>query len=294
MSEESVFVTAPSVDEAVIIGLTRLAATRDEVEIEILDEGSRGFFGLGTREASVRLTRRPPIVEEELALPSERESSTVTIPESEPVVEVSAPSLETPVVKEQPASMQIVASEQVIKSAPTHGEEPEAPPRHQRSERSDGLDRALVEKMANDVAKNLFTGLNVSYSLSWEREDRPTLWVSLRGSDADMLVGPRSQTLNSVQYLFRSLLHRLADGNYNVVVDADGYRKRRQRSLESLARKLANQAVDTQRPVKMRAMPAHERRLIHILLRQDKRVKTESSGRGRDRAITIVPDEQAR
>ncbi|MFZ5501379.1 MAG: Jag N-terminal domain-containing protein, partial [Candidatus Micrarchaeota archaeon] len=58
-SEESMEVSAPSVDEAIIIGLTRLGVTRDEVEIHVLDEGSRGFFGIGSREAVVRLTRRP-------------------------------------------------------------------------------------------------------------------------------------------------------------------------------------------------------------------------------------------
>lgn len=292
MSEESVVVTAPSVDEAVIIGLTRLAAMRDEVEIEVLDEGSKGIFGLGMREASVRLTRRAPVVEEEPA----------PVPEPVPEVAASAPEIvvaaevlppETPAVEEPPSSSPDVSPEPVVEPVQTPVAAPEKPRRRPRSERSGGLDRDLIEKTANDVAQNLFAGLNVTYTLSWETEDRPTLWISLRGGDADMLVGPRSQTLNSVQYLFRSLLHRLADGNYNVVVDADGYRKRRQRSLESLARKLANQAVDTQRPVRMRAMPAHERRLVHILLRKDDRVKTESSGRGRDRAITIVPVEQS-
>jgi spoIIIJ-associated protein len=58
MVEDSMEITAPSVDEAIILGLTRMAVTRDDVVIETLDEGSRGFLGLGARQARVRLTRR--------------------------------------------------------------------------------------------------------------------------------------------------------------------------------------------------------------------------------------------
>jgi spoIIIJ-associated protein len=284
------------VDEAIILGLTRLVATRDEVDIEVLHEGSRGFLGLGMREASVRLTRRPDVVEEEVTLPPEPAPAAV-ISESVPAVVTTAPAPETPVVEEEVVSVQVESpvSAPMAETKPLPVEKTEKAPRHPRRERtSEGLDRGLVEKTASDVAQNLFAGLSIQFSMSWEQEDRPTLWISLKGRDADTLVGPRAQTLNAVQYLFRSLLHRLADGNYNVVVDADGYRKRRQRSLESLARKLANQAVNSGRSIKMRPMPAHERRVVHILLRKDKRVKTESAGRGRDRAITIVPNKRKR
>lgn len=291
--EESVVITALSVDEAIILGLTRLAATREEVEIEVLDEGSRGFLGLGTREAAVRLTRRP---------------AAVVAPPSPPVVEepVAATPVSTPVASETSPAPEAVAeagavapsaeveigTPQVVPPAPVPPL-PETPAksrrRPHREQKLDNLNRELLEKTAMDVSKHLFAGLNIQFSMSWEQESRPTLWISVRGADADMLVGPRAQTLNAVQYLFRSLMHRLEDGNYNVVVDADGYRKRRQRSLESLARKLANQAVSSGHAVKMRPMPAHERRFVHILLRKDDRVKTESTGKGRDRAITIVP-----
>lgn len=154
---------------------------------------------------------------------------------------------------------------------------------------SGALDRALVEKTALEVAENLFAGFNIQCAVSWEQEDRPALWISLRGKDADVMVGPRAQTLDSVQYLFRTLLHRMTEGDYNVVLDAGGYRKRRQRSLESLARKMADQAVKSGRIVRMKPMPAHERRVIHMVLRKDKRVKTESAGKGHERAITIMP-----
>jgi spoIIIJ-associated protein len=315
-SEESTAVadvTAASVDEAIILGLTRLVATRDEVDIEVLDEGSRGFLGIGARDAHVRITRRvqeatPADSQPELQ-PSIPEPEPVThpepepeIPEPEPVTPESKPSPVTPTLKSEPEPETAVkitppveeaaATPEPVapaKSVSTPKPTPVEPQEKPRTERSSTLDRTLVEKTALEIAENLFAGFNIQYSVSWEQEDRPALWISLRGKDADVMVGPRAQTLDSIQYLFRTLLHRLMEGDYNVVIDADGYRKRRQRSLESLARKMADQAVRSGRTVRMKPMPAHERRVIHIILRKDKRVKTESTGKGRERAITIVP-----
>jgi len=300
MSEEStamVVVTASSVDEAIILGLTRLVATRDEVDIEVLDEGSRGFLGIGAREARVQVTRRaqtvPPVVSHPEPQP--------VIPAPKPATPESKPAPATPMPKLEPekAVQAALPAEEVItppkpvtpvKPAPSPKLTPVELQEKPRTERPSGnLDRALVEKKALEVAENLFAGFSIQCSVSWEQEDRPALWISLRGKDADVMVGPHAQTLDSVQYLFRTLLHRMTEGDYNVVLDADGYRKRRQRSLESLARKMADQAVKSGRNVRMKPMPAHERRVIHMILRKDKRVKTESSGKGHERAITIIP-----
>lgn len=308
--------TAASVDEAIILGLTRLVATRDEVEIEILDEGSRGFFGIGAREARVRVRRRAQVATavvsqpEPEPMPSEPQLPTVS-PEPKPVLEMAKAKPATPEPKPAPvapapkpepetaSTVALPAEEATVAPEPAASAKAVHPKKlapaklqeKSRGERpSSTLDRALVEKTAIEVAENLFAGFSIQCSVSWEQEDRPALWISLRGKDADVMVGPHAQTLDSVQYLFRTLLHRLAEGDYNVVLDADGYRKRRQRSLESLARKMADQAIKSGRTVRMKPMPAHERRVIHMILRKDKRVKTESTGRGRERAITIVPN----
>jgi spoIIIJ-associated protein len=152
-----------------------------------------------------------------------------------------------------------------------------------------GLDRDRLEYIARDIASHLLPNIDVEVSIEWLEEDRPTMWISLEGKDADSLVGPRARNLHSVQYLFRSLIYHELDGEYNVVVDADGYRKRRRRSIESLAEEKADRAVELGRTVRLRPMPAHERRIVHITLRKDDRVATESVGRGRDRAVTIIP-----
>jgi spoIIIJ-associated protein len=131
--------------------------------------------------------------------------------------------------------------------------------------------------------------MQVRVKRTWKDEQRPTLWVSLQGKDASSLVGRRGRTLDSIQYLMRALVRNRVSGNFNLVVDADGYRRRRYRSLRRLAHRMAEKAVETGQSVRLRPMPARERRIIHVALREDQRVRTQSSGSGRSRAVTVYP-----
>ena len=321
-SENSVVVDAPSVEEAIIIGLTRLTATRDEVDIEVVDEGSRGFLGIGSREARVRVSRKPA---EAVRMDREdgRPTPVETAPEPEP--EVEAEPVETiepevveatpePQVTDEIATAEVATAEEapapeVVAPREPRRERPSSrrrsgerssrrsddtrrPPRAQRTGSSD-LDRDRLEPIAKAIISNLLPGMEIETSVEWVEEDRPTLWISLGGRDADALVGPRARNLHAAQYLIRALIYRQLDGDYNVVVDADGYRKRRRRSIEALAESKAERAVELGRTIRLRPMPAHERRIVHITLRQDERVTTESVGKGRDRAVTIVPNVQS-
>jgi len=321
-SDDSVIVTAPSVDEAIIVGLTRLAASRDEVEIEVLDEGSRGFLGIGMREAKVKVTRvdrtadaQPhpgsAVVPQSVVLPAPDEESLGSRPAEEAEAEVQPePMAEQAALPEAsvaapddveaelapPATVDTVMAEAQARAATGLDTEAQAqggpattsvesPPTH-----SDGLDRIQLEAAAREIIANLLPGLSIDVDIEWVDEESPTLWVSLGGRDAELLVGPRARHLHALQYLFRALIYHRMDGSYNIVVDADGYRKRRRRSLESLAKEKADRAVESGTRIRLRAMPAHERRIIHMVLRDDERVSTESVGRGRDRAVTIIPE----
>jgi spoIIIJ-associated protein len=325
-SENSVVVAAPSVEEAIIIGLTRLTATRDEVDIEVLDEGNRGFLGIGAREARVRVTLKPPApARTEPEQPSPVTTEPVAEAEGEAEVEVAAQpepaqAVEPTAAHETPqppvAELSEVEAATISESETAPASEPESErpverrprerpsrPTERPSRRREGagraprsqrqpaqeLDRARLEPIAKEITSNLVPGLDIDISIEWVEEERPTLWICLGGRDADALVGPRARNLHAAQYLIRALIYRRLDGDYNVVVDADGYRKRRRRSLESLAESKADRAVELGRTIRLRPMPAHERRIVHITLRQDERVVTESVGKGRDRAVTIVP-----
>ncbi len=99
MSEESVVVTAPSVDEAVIIGLTRLAATRDEVDIRNSRRGKSWYFWVGGARSPRSVDATPAsLLTEKVSPMHEPVSAVVTVPEPEPIVETPAPQPEAPVV----------------------------------------------------------------------------------------------------------------------------------------------------------------------------------------------------
>lgn len=320
-TEERVDSAAPTVEEAIILGLARLGATRDEVEIQVLDAGSRGFLGLGAREAQVRLILRPAAPVPEAPVPPSPAPSApvpslpvppapvVPVPEpvAPPVTPVASPATPPLQAPSQPAAAPVAARPSAPRPHPAarSGQrkprpKPETPPPPTRAEPQEpvpdlsGLDRALIERVTLEVAQQLFGSLRLHFVLNWRQEERPTLWLSLRGGDAEELVGPGARTLDELQYLVRLLVHRLADGNYNLVVDADGYRERRRSNLEAMARKAADRAVQSGRTVRLRSMPASERRLIHMTLQADPRVQTESIGTGHDRAVTIIPRSKER
>jgi spoIIIJ-associated protein len=117
----------------------------------------------------------------------------------------------------------------------------------------------------------------------------PTMVLNLTGDDLGILIGRRGETLGALQYVLRLMVsHRLKHWT-NVVVDVENYRVRRLHALESLARRVAEEVVRTGRSQAMEPMPADERRLVHIALRNHPKVTTQSVGEGERRKVTVVP-----
>ncbi len=324
-SEEWVEITAPTVEEATIMGAARLGVSRDQVIVEVLDAGSKGFLGLGAREARVRISARPapaPVVRPEPVKPAVTEPRPEPAPvvkprpEPAPVASDAAPvlraSVESPVARSEPRvpvarprpearpeapaarveSAPRVRTESAPRSFAPRPAHVEAVGEGEEGGEADSLipvDRERVGQEVLTVAESLFAMLRLQKTIEWREEERPTLWLSLRGGDAEMLVGPHARTLDEIQYLVRTLVHRQVEGDYNLVLDADGYRERRRSSLQAMARKAADRAVQSGRTVHLRPMPPNERRLVHMTLQEDSRVRTESVGVGRDRAVTIIP-----
>jgi spoIIIJ-associated protein len=202
-------IIAPTINEAIEKGLADLELTRDEVDIEILDEGSRGLFGLGSHQARVRLVVKQ------------------TMPEAGKE-EVSSASSE----------------EEYIEEAQ---EEPTVKP--------------IRIPPAN------------------AKEEIP------------LHVGKRSETLNALQYISRLIVSKELGENVTLVIDVEGYRSRRERQLRQLAHRMAEQAVKTGRKQILEPMPPNERRIIHMELREDAHVTTESFGEEPHRKVSIIPKE---
>lgn len=117
----------------------------------------------------------------------------------------------------------------------------------------------------------------------------PTIGLNVLGDDLGMLIGRRGEHLAQLQYLINLLVNRRIGHWTRVAVDIEGYKRRREESLIGLAERVARQVARSGRPIQLEPMPANERRIIHIALRNDPEVMTESSGEGDLRRVAVQP-----
>jgi spoIIIJ-associated protein len=122
-----------------------------------------------------------------------------------------------------------------------------------------------------------------------EPDQEPPLLVDIEGDDLSVLIGQRGETLSALQYITRLIVARELGRATPVVIDVEGYRARREQQLRQLARRMAEQALEQGKTMTLEPMPAGERRIIHIELRDQEKVYTESVGEGDQRKVTIIP-----
>jgi spoIIIJ-associated protein len=116
--------------------------------------------------------------------------------------------------------------------------------------------------------------------------------LDVEGDDLGLLIGRRGETLQSLQYLLNLMVGQQLGRQEFFTVDVEGYRRRREDSLNSLARRMADQVKRTGRPVTLEPMPANERRIIHLALSESRSVTTASIGEGDDRKVAISPKQR--
>jgi spoIIIJ-associated protein len=242
-------IIAPSVDEAVAKGLADLGLERESVEVEVLDEGSRGLFGLGTRQARIRLTVK--------------ESSPVDV--------------------EQPAAVTHVP--------PKAAEVPAKP----TSSRYDEVQQEVTLDICRSTVAELLDRMGIDCEVTAEFGETDDIsgiqpvMVDVQGDDLSILIGKRSETLNALQYITRQIVSKELGRNVTVIIDVEGYRLRRERQLRQLARRMAEQAIKTGRKQVLEPMSPNERRIIHMELRENPDVTTQSFGEEPHRKVTILP-----
>jgi spoIIIJ-associated protein len=122
-----------------------------------------------------------------------------------------------------------------------------------------------------------------------DADDPPTVFIDVNGRDLGMLIGRRGEHLSQLQYMVNLLVNRQLDEWVRVIVDVEGYRTRREESLVGLAERVARQVARNRRPISLEPMPPNERRIVHMTLKELPDVRTESSGEGSLRRVTIYP-----
>jgi spoIIIJ-associated protein len=259
-SREPIEVQGKTVEAAVERGLIELDLKRHEVRIEILKQGSRGVLGIGAEDALVRLIPHRERPKSPDAAADRRQRSTPpplpTEREREPAARLDAPD-------DASAEQQAAPDDEALQ---------------------------LAEELLSQLLELL--GLEakvVARHADGDEEDGDVLLLDVQGRDLGVLIGRRGETLASLQFLVRLMVNNHLRRWVNLVVDVEGYKARRERMLKELALRMAERAVSTGRVVSLEAMPARERRIIHIALRQHEDVTTQSIGEGESRKVTIIP-----
>ncbi len=213
--------TGRTVDEAVELALKDLAVTIEEVDVEVVEEPSKGLLGiLGSKHARVRVTMKS-----------------------------------------------------------TQGEDAPA------EQGIDGYQEDIqpkVEEFLMEVLSEM--GLETQLSIVEEEE---CLFINVEGDGLGLLIGKRGQTLEAVQYITNIVANRYSSKRVRVIIDAEGYRKRREEVLQQLANRLAHRVERNGESIMLEPMSAHERKIIHTTLQNNPRVLTRSEGEEPNRKVII-------
>ncbi len=278
-------IIAPTVEEALAQGLAQLGLPAEAVSVEVLDSGNKGLFGLGGRQVRVRLMVNPPAGSEppktKAAEKTERKRGAKTekpaaVPDREPARSAPLPQRKGAVTSQ--AQVSKIEETVTVKNA-------ESIP--------DGHD-PILDKTESVISKLLYQmGMQAQVSAHYgeARDDRHPIMVDIRGQDLGVLIGHRGETLNAFQYVASLMVGKETQQYIQLIVDVEGHRDRRERQLRQLARRMAEQVIKTGRKLTLEPMPAAERRVIHMELRDHPAVTTQSIGEEPHRKITILPKE---
>ncbi len=228
--------------------MTKLGASREALDIEVISEGSRGVFGIGAEDARVRAVLKG-------ARPA-------------------APSVVKPARPSRPARPAVA--------------EPEIPAGASDAEVGRIVLGTLLAKMG--IEATVEAGEPPAPA---EPGEEPPAVLNIKGEDLGFLIGRRGETLRDLQFITRLIVSRKVGHWPNVVVDVEDYRRHREQALNQLARRMADKVRLTRQPVPLEPMPPAERRIVHIALREDPYVMTESTGEGEARKVVIMPKPQA-
>lgn len=248
--------TAKTVDEAVSQALIELNINREDAQIEVIEESSKGLFGLiGSKDATVKVSKiedtedilKEIFTESEKSQPTDEFENTV-LTEVAPVEEIE----EVEVFEKEPASTE------------------------------------EIEQISREFLDRVLNSLGIATDLDIKFEDN-VLEVEIKGDEEKLgiVIGKRGVTLDSIQYLLSLIVNKNTNEYVRVHLDSSGYRQKREETLKDLAQKMASKVLKTGRNVKLEPMNAHERKIIHEALQEYEGVITHSEGKDPYRKVVI-------
>lgn len=305
---ESIEASGKNVEEAVQQALISLGKRRNEVDITVLQEPSRGLVGLGSREARVRVAVRPtaPLLSSTSAVITPELADAILGPDD---VEVPLPDDELyeeeddeeegdeeefedddeefedgefeeeqviPFVATNGTPFQTILESASVDIAPNEGEmrDVETPSRED------------VE-ITVDVLQHILRYMNIQATVQVRSTNPLTLNIRGINENLGLLIGRRGETLAALQLLVSLIVGHRTKHRMRIIIDAENYRERREENLRSLAQRVAQQVRNYRRSIALEAMPPYERRIVHMALSESKDISTESIGEGEERRVVI-------
>lgn len=259
-----------TIDDALAEALRELNLTRDQVDVEVLEEPSKSFFGLVTRKAKIKVT------------PKAKPEPTVQQILAEAAAEAEASGDEA----EDEAQENTLAEEEATAVA----DETEAAPAGHAARKEPKefvVDDAAVEA-AKEFLRKIFEAMKIKVAMEkFVNRNLGSVVLKLHGDDMGILIGKHGQTLDALQYLTNLVANKNATGRMHIVIDVEDYRDRRVETLTRLAKRLAEKVKKTGEKVVLEPMNPHERKIIHTALQADKKVTTLSEGSDPYRRVVI-------
>ncbi|WP_329758527.1 RNA-binding cell elongation regulator Jag/EloR [Allisonella histaminiformans] len=314
---KTVKITAKTVDEAVAEGLQKLGATREEAVVRVIEEPTGGLFGLLRKKPAVveisvpDLAGSTDIAKEAARVVSEAfhdveepkmdevHQKEEPVPMAEPVLPgekiggrtagepgakrhiglVSTPEEQEPEAEETKLAPQEPVEPETVKAEKAPETKPEA--KISRREREEFTfseeEQNETAEAAREFLKGVFQAMDLKITVE-KMLSREQILLTLHGERLGLLIGKHGQTLDALQYLTNLAAGKKYHHHYFILLDAENYRSRRKQTLENLAARCASKAKHTGEPVKLEPMPAGERKIIHMALKDDPLISTDSEG----------------
>ena len=304
--EDYIQFSAKTKSEAITKACIELGVSSDKLEIQVISEGSNGFFGIGSKPAVIKVRKIESVSEEEemkeivetVKLDSFKEEAPVQEEKkTEAIKPVKKEIKEPKAVSEKPRQPKPVKERAAKEKQPREFREPKEKQVREKTTKpvkpveilTDPEEIKEVENRAKVFLRDVFASMNlgeVEITSEYNTTDG-SLEVDFEGEDMGILIGKRGQTLDSLQYLTSLVVNKGKSNYIRVKLDTEDYRKRRKETLENLARGIAYKVRKTRKPVILEPMNPYERRIIHSALQGNKFVETVSEGEEPYRHVVV-------
>ncbi len=276
------------VDTAVDLALKELKINREDAEIEVLEESSNGFLGIGSKLARVRVTVREeePVATAKKSSFDELDAILAGLPENSEQklpdeVRAEYDKFEAEEREDAKAREKARSKEKSRKTKKKYSLSLEDTMLYEVKKLEPAKDHPL-ETFLRDIATQM--GIDLDFSVKANDE---LVFAEITGKDTGTIIGKRGSTLDAVQCLASYVVNKDSDKYIRVILDAENYRAKREKTLVNLANRLASKVERSGRPTTLEPMNPYERKVIHCTLQNHPNVKTRSEGKDPYRKVII-------